>query len=169
MNRYTLLVGVVICSAIGGARSSVFAQQRFVPIGHDPVAVVPGLQIVTLRDNAAQNACYEVWVVEPPVAAAQPASPAAVDAAAQLRDQRMQALSAEFDRAQYTPAPGIPSNVLALELEAQKAQSDFNRVVLDYHFSRMEEFMAQLARGSRIAVSGPSPCPASGGAREDDR
>jgi len=121
---------------------------------------VPGLQIVTLRDTAAQNACYTLFVVEAPPAASQP-PPQAIDSAAAARDQRLQALSADFERAQYAPIPAVPSlNALQFELEAQKAQSDFTRAVLDYHFARLEELLAQL-KGSHVAVTGPGPCPGS--------
>jgi len=161
--RNVLARFVLLLVPFGIAQPALHGQQRFAMISREALPLVPGLQIVTLRDTASQNACYTLFLVEAPAAASQ-APPQTVESATAARDQRLQALAADFERAQFAPIPGVPSlNALQVELEAQRAQSDFNRAVLDYHFARLEESLAQLAKGSRLAVTGPASCPAQSG------
>jgi hypothetical protein len=162
MPTYRLrIIGAVLMSAAiaAGTVQDARAQRRFVFVGSEPQLAVPGLEIVTLRDTV-QDACYLLFVMKGPAAVPQAPS-LALDAAKAERDRKLAGLAGQFDRAQYTPAPGVPqASPLRYEWEAQKAQSDYERVLLDYHFKQLEDSIAQVAAGARLAVTGPAPCSA---------
>ena len=95
----------------------------------------------------------------PPQTIQPPADLATLEAAAALRDYRLQELSTEFQRALFAPVPAVPApNTLQYEWEGQKVQSEFERAFLRSEFARLEDWLAQIARGPRLAVSGPAPC-----------
>lgn len=164
--RQALLVGAsALCALLTGG-AELRAQGRFVAVTRDEITAVPGLQVVTIRDTV-QEACYVLFMIEgarPPTI--QPPEFATLEAAAALRDQRLQELSTEFERALYAPVPAVPApNTLQYEWEGQKAQSDFDRAFLRSEFARLEDWLAQIAAGPRLAVSGPAPCGATPNSR----
>jgi hypothetical protein len=155
------MIGAVLMAAAvaAGAVQDAGAQQRFVLVGSEPQLALPGLEIVTIRDTV-QDACYLLFVVKGRPAGLEQA-PLALEAAKAERDRKLAALAGQFDRAQYTPAPGVPqASPLRYEWEAQKAQSDYERALLDYHFKQLEDSIAQVAASARLAVTGPAPCSA---------
>ena len=134
-------------------------QGRFVVVARDALPLVPGLSVVTVRDSV-QEACYVLFLIEdahPAIARDRGELPTLADAAA-LREARLQELSAEFERMQYPISAGIPKNPLKFVWEGQKIQNDFERAFLEREFALLEGWVAQIATGPRLAVSGPAPC-----------
>jgi hypothetical protein len=158
--RQRLLVGGSILCALLTGGAELGAQGRFAAVTRDTIAAVPGLQIVTIRDTV-QEACYVLFMIEGPrLPTIQPhAESATLEAAAAFRDHQLQELSTEFERALYAPVPAVPApNMLRYEWEGQKVQSEFDRAFLESQFARLEDWLAQIAKGPRLAVSGPAPC-----------
>jgi hypothetical protein len=167
MRAQTHVIAGALC-AMAAAATALQAQARFEILSRDAVAVspaqavaVPGLQIVTVRDNAI-GACYTVFVMDPPRSAesAPRVDTSSVDAAAARRDRQLADLTGEFDRALASPTPGTlgPSS-LRYELEGQKIQSDFDRTLREQDVARIERRLEQMAQLPRMAVSGPAACP----------
>jgi hypothetical protein len=158
--RQALLVGAsALCALLTGG-AELRAQGRFVAVTRDTITAVPGLQIVTIRDTV-QEACYVLFMIEgaQPPTIQPPADFATLEAAAALRDHRLQELSTEFERALFAPVPAVPApNRLQFEWEGQKAQSEFDRVFLKSEFARLEDWLVLIAHGPKLAVSGPAPC-----------
>jgi hypothetical protein len=144
-------VAVIACA------TSIGAQVRFEALTREPVAGAPGLEVVTIRDQALM-VCYTVFVIDgaPPGQIA-PSEPATFDDAVAQRDRRLSDLSSEFERSLSTAVPGtLGPNVLKFEWEGQKAQSDYERALRERELARLE---ARLIVGARkLAVTGPSPC-----------
>jgi hypothetical protein len=157
--RQALLVGASVLCALFTGGAELRAQGRFVAVTRDAITAVPGLQIVTIRDTV-QEACYVLFMIEGARPPTQPhAESATLEAAAALRDQRLWELSTDFERALYAPVPAVPApNMLKYEWEGQKAQSEFDRAFLGSEFARLEDWLAQIAKAPRLAVSGPAPC-----------
>lgn len=159
--RHGTAVGAGALGALLIAAAAGSAQARFETVGRDTVAAVPGLQILTIKDNV-QNGCYTVFLVE----AARPApSPPADDTrtvadAAAKRDQRLQELITEYERGQATLTAGtVVADPLRYALEGQKAQIEFESALRLNELARLEERLDRIAAAPRLAVSGPSPCP----------
>ncbi len=157
MVKRAVVAMLVLTSTMWGA-SALRAQNRFVAVAHDTIAVVPGLDVVTVRDTA-QDVCYVLFTFEGDRSAAAPNAAASPAAAAAERDRRLQDLAAEFDRSQYNVYPAVPPpNVLKYVFEAQKAESDADRAFIEAEVARIEQSLARLAKLPRIAVGGPAPC-----------
>jgi hypothetical protein len=59
--------------------------------------------------------------------------------------------------------PGVASNPLQFQFEGQKVQGDFEQVVREALFAKLDARLTQIARIAatpRLAVIGPAPCPA---------
>lgn len=165
MTRSHRMMGIGVGAALM-AGASLHAQARFEALTHDQVAGAPGLEIVTVRDQALK-VCYTLFVIDgaPPGQGAL-VEPVVDDAVAQ-RDRRLSDLSAEYERSLSTATPGtLGPNVLKFEWEGQKAQSDYERAVRERELARIEARLIASAR--KLAVSGPSPCAGSPAPSRDD-
>lgn len=153
-----IAVGLLCALLTAGAIAR--EQTRFEPTAREPVAAVPGLEVVTLRDAAA-NACYTLFIMRPDIRAG---IPAPTDAAtlrelAGARDRTLAMLSEQFERGQYGGVPGnLGANPLRYQWEGDKVQSEYERRVRQEEFGRLEALLAQIAAEPRIAVAGPAPC-----------
>jgi hypothetical protein len=160
MAKQQWLVSVLAsCVMVAGA-TSVQAQARFEALTRDVLPVLPGLEIVTIRDNALQ-VCYTLFMMTAPSAApaqAQIPPPSVQDAEAE-RDRRLSELTADLDRTQTTATPGtIPPDRLRYEWEAMKAQSELERVLREAALARLEARLKEIIDARRLAVSGPLAC-----------
>jgi hypothetical protein len=152
-----------------GLTSAALAQARFEAVGPEyDVAAVPGLRIVTIRDNALST-CYTVFMMGSGRQAqgAVRAPSLSLEEAAALRDRRLAELSAAYQRGQGTFYPGFPTtDPLAYNWEAQKVQNAFALAVLDHEFARLEDQLQQLTNGGpQMLAVDTVPCPVAGSAR----
>ena len=156
-------VAAILCLALGNA-PFVSGQARFETLTRDAIPAVPGLQVVTVRDNAL-NACYIVFVMEPrntigTVARVEP--PDIRDAMQQL-DRRLTELTTSFEqwRSEY---PGtMAPNTLRYEAEVTRAQHAFDLTVISALFDRLGDRLDGLAAQTRLSATAlPGPCVAAG-------
>jgi hypothetical protein len=157
----SILRTLVVCAALA-AGVTVRAQPRFEAITRDTVAVVPGLEIVTIRDKAA-NACYTLFVMRPAGAVQTMGDTefTSVEQAAARRDQRLSALSTEFEHSLATAVPGtLGPDVLKYQWEGQNVQSDFEHVLREAELGKLATLLRQIAGAPKLAVAGPAPCSA---------
>jgi hypothetical protein len=146
---------VLVCMAI--LSMVVDAQARFRALGRETFG---NLEVVTMLDTA-QNACYLLFVTEPGMrtGSAQDEQPYDVSGAAALRDQRLAELNDAYLQSFRTLTPGIaPVTELWYSWEAQKAISDFERVVRENELTWLASQIERAAAGPKLAVSGPAPC-----------
>jgi hypothetical protein len=139
------------------------AQARFEAMSRDAVAAVPGLQVITIRDNTL-NACYTLFVIDaaPPLQPLPPIETRSVQNAAAERDRRLSELSTELEKTRSTVVAGtLGPDILKYEWEGQKVQSEFERVLLENEVTRLEAPLKRIADAPKLAVSGPAPCGAS--------
>lgn len=154
------IAGVLLCVALtgGAARGQ---PGRFEAAGHDVVAALPGLEIVTVRDAAADR-CYTLFVLRPtaPPVAARRDGGTTIEDAASARDRRLAALAAEFERGLPGAVPStLGSDPLRYQWEGDKVQSEYERLVREEEFGRLAQQLADIAAQPRLAVAGPAPCP----------
>lgn len=152
-----LIAGTVLCATLAVA-ASLHAQTRFTMLSSEVVSVAPNLQVMTIRD-VVQNSCYVLFVIEAPASTARRVGVQAADvaAAAQDRDQRLEALSRQYEQGFGSQFVGTPANLLPYQFEAQKIQSEFEHIVREQELARLEEQL-QRVNATKIAVSGPAPC-----------
>jgi len=138
------------------------AQGRFTLQSHEVISTSPNLQVIGVRD-AAQDSCYLIFVIETSFSPLDRliVQPSDVAAAAVLRDQRLAELNHIYETrgfgSQYV---GTPANVMPYQFEAQKIQSEFERVLRQDELGRLEEQLERMAAAPKVAVSGPAPCSA---------
>ena len=151
-----LMAGTVFCATL--AAVSLHAQSRFTVLSREEISVAPNLQVMAIRD-VAQNTCYLLFVIEAPVPVPRRVAvqPADVAAAAQDRDQRLAALSREYEQGFGSQFVGTPANVLPYQFEAQKIQNEFEHVVREQELTRLAEQLERI-NTTKVAVSGPAPC-----------
>jgi hypothetical protein len=160
------MIVTLLCAMLAGSPPAI-AQGRFTVVSRDVVATSPNLQVIGVRDNA-QDSCYLIFVIEtslPPVDRLI-VQPSDVAAAAALRDHRLAELNQIYETrgfgSQYV---GTPANVMPYQFEAQKIQSEFERVLRQDELGRLQEQLERIAAAPRVAVSGPAPCHASANRR----
>jgi hypothetical protein len=154
----SLLYGIVLLYSTFSASPVLGAESRFKALATD--SLVPGLQIVTMLDTA-QGACYLIFLTESdsPRERHFTAQQSDVDRATTWRDRRLAELSQAYDQAFYAVYPGTPPiNVLRFSWEAEKVQSEYERIVRENELAWFEEQLERIALLPRIAVSGPAPC-----------
>jgi hypothetical protein len=157
-----MLSASVLCALLAWAPVP-RAQARFEAVAHDVVPTIPGLQILTIRDNML-SACYTLFVIAPaPPTGSQPQNePASAQDAAVQRDRQLSALSLEFERGLPGGVPAtLGSDPLKYAWEGQKVQSEYERVLRENDLVRIEERLVQIVAAPRLAVSGPVACHAS--------
>jgi hypothetical protein len=161
MSGWQRFVRFGLWCAILAAAPAPQAQARFEAVGRDAVAGGPGLEIITIRDNAS-NTCYALFTTAAVGGVdLSTIDPAAVQGAAAERDRRLADLAHGLEHSLATAVPAIlGANVLKYEWEGQKAQADFEHVVRTQELDRLVVLMKQIVDASRFAVSGPAPCPA---------
>jgi hypothetical protein len=152
--EYSVFLCVLVISSRG-----LEGQTRFEAVSRDNVAAIPELQVVAVRDGVL-NVCYTLFIMQP----SQPAGPASSEAAsiseaARERDQRLSALTTEFERGISGGVPAtIGSNPLKYQWEGDKVQSDYEHLVRRSEMARIEEQLAHIENAPRLAVAGPAPC-----------
>ena len=156
--RASRIVAGVLCALLAGG-AAIAAETRFEVSSRETVAAVPGLQIVTVRDNVLK-ACYTLFIVEPVrQAGTATRTESTVPEAAAERDRQLSALSADYERALVAAMPGtLGPNALRYEWEGDKVQSDYELRLRERELTRLEEQIAQIATAPRLAVAGPAPC-----------
>jgi hypothetical protein len=155
---FRLTCAVVGGLILGAAQIQGQTQARFQATSREVVGSAPGLQIVTVRDSML-NACYTVFVIDASSVASPAPAAANIEDAARERDQRLSDLSAEFEHGLLGGVPAtLTANPLRYQWEANKAQSDYERVVRQAEMARLSDQIAQLASAPRIAVAGPTAC-----------
>lgn len=163
-----LVAGVTALLGVFGA-SLASAQARFETTAHDAIPGVPGLQVVTVRDNAL-NACYVVFVMEPerPIGTVGRVEPPDIREAADALDRRLAALSDAFERERGAIPGTMAPDPLRYQWEAQKAQHAFDLTALQAQFDRLErrlDLLSDAPRLSATALPGPCAAPATGKAQ----
>jgi hypothetical protein len=145
--------------ALATAPASLQAQARFSMLSRETVAVVPTLQVITIRD-AAQNSCYLLFTIDTSLSTANrvDAQTPDVAGAAARRDHRFADLNRAYEQSFGSLFVGTPANALPYQFEAQKIQADFERVVRDEELTRLEAQLERVLAAPKIAVSGPAPC-----------
>jgi hypothetical protein len=154
------LVCIVTCFVPLTGGGALGAQARFEGMTRDGVAAVPGLQVIMVRDNTL-NACYTLFVIDAasPLQALPPIEARSVQNAAAERDRRLSELSTELEKTRSTVVAGtLGPDILKYEWEGQKAQSEFERVLLENEVARLEAPLKRIADAPKLAVSGPAPC-----------
>jgi hypothetical protein len=152
--------GIGALCALLAIGTTLHAQARFEAMTRDAVAAVPGLEVVTIRDNAVNN-CYTLFVIHPvrPAQNLDQVEPMSVEGAAAQRDHRLSELSAEFENALWAALPGtLGPDSLKYQWEGQKAQSEFERVLRETELAKLEAWLRPIADAPRLAVAGPGPC-----------
>jgi hypothetical protein len=160
MLRQQRIVGIVALCALLATGRTFHAQARFEAVTHDAVPVVPGLEVVTIRDKVV-NDCYTLFVIHPvrPAQNLDHVEPMSVEGAAAQRDHRLSELSAELENALRAAVPGtLGPDSLKYQWEGQKAQSEFERVLRETELAKLEAWLRPIADTPRLAVAGPAPC-----------
>jgi hypothetical protein len=165
----SILTIVTFCTML--TASGVMAQGRFTLVSREVISTSPTLQVIGVRD-AAQDSCYLIFVIEAslPPADRLIVQPSDVVAAATLRDNRLAELNHIYETrgfgSQYV---GTPANVMPYQFEAQKIQSEFERVLRQDELGRLQEQLERIAAAPKVAVSGPAPCTTSANPRGQKR
>ena len=148
---------LALCFGVG----SVAAGSRFQAIAFESVPELPGLQVVTIRDNVS-NACYTAFVTASTISREEAPRIEAIDIerAAAARDRRLAELSASYQSQVWTVTPGIPPpNTMQYDWEAQQAQTAFLLFALDQSFARIADRLAHALSGPHFNVVSSGPCP----------
>ena len=157
--RQTVATTGALCLLLA-LNATLKAQAHFDHVTRDAVAAVPGLEVVTLRDQAL-GSCYTLFLFQPqsvaPVTA--PVDAQSIVAAATERDRRLDAVSAELHRLETTQKMVTVQNPLQHQLDGQKALADFEQVAREAILARIDARLAEIATAPRLAVAGPVPCP----------
>jgi len=141
------------------ANATLQAQARFDSVAREAVAEVPGLEVVSLRDQALGN-CYTLFLFQPrsPAPVAAPVDSAALDAAVAERDRRLDALSADLQRLVETQRVVTTPNPLRYHFDGEKVLADFEYLVREAILARVDARLAEIATAPRLAVAGPVRC-----------
>jgi len=153
------LIGVALLCAIASGSAALQAQTRFTVLSRETVAIVPTLQVLTIRD-AAQDSCYLLFTMDLalPAAARVPVQPSDVADATARRDRRLADLNRAYEQNFGSQFVGGPANILPYQFEAQKIQTDFERVLRNEELTRLEAQLERMLAAPKVAVSGPAPC-----------
>jgi hypothetical protein len=156
------VVVLVLCLALPAALA---AQARFDVVGRDRIPDVPGLDIVTVRDNVL-GTCTTLFVTDSGAAGQNGSGVLSggwpmVEDAAIARDARLAELSLAFEAASRPLAAGVPGpNPLEYAWEAQKANTEFMVVAMNQAIARLEARLDRMAQAMQTVASAPGPCPA---------
>lgn len=146
---------MIACLTIAATIES--GQSRFETTDRSDIRELPGLTIVSVRDNALKT-CYAVFLAAPDHSADLADSIGVTDMrrAAAVRDQRLGELLSTFEgeRSVFagTPAP----NPLRYDWQADVAQIEFALAALNNTFARIEQDLIRASRGGMAVV--PQPC-----------
>lgn len=150
----------LLCVLLAAAAVERQETARFEAAGHATVTGVPGLEVVSVRDAAA-NSCYTLFVLRPaalPIAPPRGGSASIRDAATE-RDRRLAALAADFERGMPGAVPGtLGTDPLRYQWEGDKVQSEYERLVREEEFGRLARQLTEIAAQPQLAVAGPGPC-----------
>ena len=153
------LIGAALLCAIATAPVSLQAQTRFTMLSRETVSLMPTLEVITIRD-AAQDSCYQLFTIDlsPPSSNRVAIQPTDVAEAAARRDRRLVELSRAYEQSFGSLYVATPANILPYQFEAQKIQSEFERVLREQELARFEAQLERILTGPKVAVSGPAPC-----------
>jgi hypothetical protein len=155
MRGRVIAAGVIACLALGARIES--GQSRFEALDRSEINGVPGLRIMSVRDNVLKT-CYAVFVAElaDPGAVADRIEYTDIGKAMAVRDQRLGDLLAGFERERGAIPGTIAPNPLRYQWPADSAQVEFALTALNNAFARIEQ---ELIRASRTAITAvPQPC-----------
>jgi len=143
------------------ASATIRAQVRFDAVAREAVAAVPGLEILSVRDQAL-GSCYTLFLFQPqsPAPVTAPVDSTTLDAAVAERNRRLDALSANLQRLVETQRVVTVPNPLRYQFDGEKALADFEQVARETGLARVDARLAEIATTPRLAVAGPTSGPA---------
>ena len=144
--------GLIACLSIVATVDA--GQSRYEAIDRSDVAGVPGLRIISIRDNLLRT-CYAVFLADSTDSADISARGEMTDLhrAITARDQRLVDLLSAFEQDRSVFAGTVAPNPLKYEWQANTAQVDFALAALNNMFARLEQDLLRAPRTAMTVVA----------------